>query len=63
MAHGVAQRDAYFRESVRRSQAKGQSHGRALRSIGDRLLRMLVAMLRDRTLYDPSCRHTGLMER
>jgi len=63
MAHGVAQRDAYFASLYAALKAKGQSHGRALRSIGDRLLRMLVAMLRDRTLYDPSCRHTGLMER
>jgi transposase len=34
--------------------ARGHSHGRALRSVGDRLLRILVAMLRDRTLYDAS---------
>jgi len=32
---------------------QGASHGRALRSIGDRMLRILVAMLRTRTLYDP----------
>jgi transposase len=30
----------------------GQSHGRALRSVADRLLRVLFAMLRARTLYD-----------
>lgn len=34
--------------------ARGHSHGRALRSVGNRLLRILVAMLRDRTLYDAS---------
>lgn len=31
---------------------KGHTHGRALRTIGDRMLRILVAMLRTGTLYD-----------
>lgn len=31
---------------------RGHSHGRALRTIGDRLIRILVAMLRTGTLYD-----------
>ncbi len=35
------------------ARARGQSHGRALRGLADRLLRMLMAMLRSRTLYDP----------
>jgi transposase len=39
---------AYYR-SLR---ARGQTHGRALRSVVDRWLRILVAMLRHRTLYD-----------
>jgi len=34
--------------------ARGHGHARALRSVGDRWLRILVAMLRTRTLYDPS---------
>jgi transposase len=34
--------------------ARGQTHGRALRSVVDRWLRILVAMLRHRTLYDPT---------
>ena len=63
MAHCVAQRDAYYAGVYAALKTKGQSHGRALRSIGDRLLRMLVAMLRDHTLYDPSCRQSVLMER
>lgn len=33
--------------------AKGHSHGRALRSVADRLLRVLVAMLKQHALYDP----------
>lgn len=41
---------AYYR-SLR---ARGQTHGRALRSVVDRWLRILVAMLRHRTLYDPT---------
>lgn len=32
--------------------ARGHSHGRALRSVADRLLRIFMAMLRSRTLYD-----------
>jgi transposase len=33
--------------------ARGHTHGRALRGVGDRLLRILTAMLKTRTLYDP----------
>ena len=33
--------------------ARGHSHGRALRSVADRNLRLMVAMLRDHTLYQP----------
>lgn len=34
--------------------ARGHTHGRALRSVADRWLRILMAMLKTRTLYDPS---------
>jgi transposase len=34
--------------------ARGHRHGRALRSVADRWLRILVAMLKTGTLYDPS---------
>lgn len=34
--------------------ARGHTHGRALRSVADRWLRILMAMLRSRTLYDPN---------
>jgi transposase len=34
--------------------ARGHGHARALRSVADRWLRILVAMLTTRTLYDPS---------
>ena len=33
--------------------AKGHSHGRALRGVGDRLMAVLISMLASRTLYDP----------
>jgi transposase len=36
-----------------RLRARGHTHGRALRSVADRWLRVLMAMLTDRTLYDP----------
>jgi transposase len=35
------------------ARARGHSHGRALRGLADRLLRVLIAMLRTRTPYDP----------
>lgn len=35
------------------ARARGQSHGRALRGLADRLLRILVAMLRAKMPYDP----------
>jgi transposase len=47
-------RDPHSTEVYAKLRARGQTHGRALRSIADRLLRMLVAMLKNRTLYDPS---------
>jgi transposase len=33
--------------------SRGHSHGRALRSVSDRWIRIVMAMLRDRTLYNP----------
>jgi transposase len=54
MARVAMQRDAHFSRVYAALRAKGQRHGQALRTIGDRLLRILVAMLRDRTCYDAS---------
>ncbi|MET0213662.1 MAG: IS110 family transposase [Vicinamibacterales bacterium] len=48
------QHDAAARAYYDRLRARGHSHARALRSVADRWLRILVAMLRRRTLYDPS---------
>ena len=54
MARVAMQRNAHFSSVYAALRAKGQRHGQALRTIGDRLLRILMAMLRDRTCYDAS---------
>lgn len=46
--------DAAARRYYTALRARGHSHARALRSVGDRWLRILVAMLNTRTLYDPT---------
>jgi transposase len=46
--------DAAAREYYATLRARGHSHGRALRSVADRWLRILIAMLTTRTLYDPT---------
>jgi transposase len=53
-ARVYSQVDPRGRELYHEHRKCGHSHGRALRSIGDRLLRMLVAMLNSDTLYDPN---------
>src|SRR4029450_11210685 len=54
MARVAMQRDAHFSQVYTALRAKGHRHGQALRTIGDRLLRILMAMLRDRLCYDVS---------
>jgi transposase len=46
------QHDALAREYYHRLRVRGHNHARALRSVGDRWLRILIAMLHNRTLYD-----------
>lgn len=48
------QHDAAARAYYDTLRARGHSHARALRSVADRWLRILVAMLKTGTLYDPS---------
>jgi transposase len=48
------QRDGAARAYYDGLRARGHSHARALRSVGDRWLRILIAMLKTRTLYDAS---------
>lgn len=52
-ARVAAQRDPSSKAAYKALRERGCSHGRALRSLGDRLLRVLCAMLRDGTPYDP----------
>jgi transposase len=47
-----AQNDRHSKEHYAVLRAKGHSHGRALRGVADRLLAVLVAMLRNGTTYD-----------
>ena len=54
MARVAMQRDTHFSSVYTALRAKGQRHGQALRAISDRLLRILVAMLRNGTCYDAS---------
>lgn len=51
-----SQCDPISKAKYQEHRAQGHSHGRALRSIGDGLLSVLVAMLTKGTLYDPSRR-------
>lgn len=53
-ARVAAQRDAASQRYYARLRTRGHTHGRALRSVADRLLRILFAMLRDGSLYDGS---------
>jgi transposase len=55
-ARVATQRDPKSREAYRALRARGKTHGRALRTVADRLLALACAMLRDRTLFDVSRR-------
>ena len=46
--------DAVAKHYYATLRARGHSHGRALRSVADRWLRILISMLTHRTLYDPA---------
>lgn len=48
--------DAHSKAHYARLRQKGHSHGRALRGVADRLLKLLCSMLTSRTLYDPARR-------
>jgi transposase len=52
-ARTAAMHDEASAAYYKRLRQRGHRHGRALRSVADRLLRILMAMLRDGTLYDP----------
>lgn len=50
----ASQNDPTSRRAYADLRARGHSHGRALRSVADRLLRVACAMLRSGTLFDPN---------
>jgi transposase len=52
-ARTSTQRDEAARAYYAALRARGHTHGRALRSVADRWLRILTAMLQARTLYNP----------
>jgi transposase len=55
-ARTAVQNDQRSRDHYAALRGRGQSHGRALRGVVDRLLSVAVAMLRSGTLYDPALR-------
>lgn len=44
----------HYRKMYARMRGRGLTHGRTCRQLADRMLDVLFAMLRDRTLYDPA---------
>jgi transposase len=53
------QHDARSRAAYTSMRARGHSHGRALRGIADKLLYLLIAMLKKGELYDPARRQVA----
>ena len=51
-ARVAIQHDSISRDKYSRLRSKGHSHARALRSVADRMLSVLCAMLRDRTVFE-----------
>ena len=50
----AVQHDAASKAKYAALRGRGHSHGRALRSVADRLLNVACAMLKAGTLFDPS---------
>jgi len=53
-ARVAVQHDPTSRAKYQALRSRGHSHGRALRSVADRLLNVACAMLRDGTAFDPT---------
>jgi transposase len=60
-ARVAVQHDARSRAKYSALRQRGHSHGRALRSVGDRLLNVACAMLRNRTPFNPSLPSQSLL--
>ncbi|MFL7811171.1 MAG: IS110 family transposase [Anaerolineae bacterium] len=56
-ANRATQVDERARRHYVQLRSKGHSHGRALRGVGDRLLKVLVVMLHTGSLFDPELRN------
>jgi hypothetical protein len=54
MARVAMQTDEHWKAVYSKQRARGKSYGRAIRGLGDRMLRVLVSMLNSGTEYDPS---------
>lgn len=52
-ARAAVMKDELARQRYRALRARGCTHGRALRTVGDRLLRVACVMLTNQTKYDP----------
>ena len=55
-ARTSVQHDSRSKQQYARLRAAGRSHGRALRGVADRLLTVLIAMLKTGQPYDPKRR-------
>lgn len=53
-ARVASQKDELARAHYRRCRERGHSHGRALRSVADRIFRIAFAMLTNDSLYEPA---------
>jgi hypothetical protein len=53
-ARVASQCDAVSKAKYKALRERGHSHGRALRSVADRLLNIACSMLRSRTTFNPS---------
>lgn len=58
-ARVAVQQDAAARRRYAALRARGHTHGRALRTVGDRLLSLACALLERQVLYDPNYQRTG----
>lgn len=60
-ARSATQNDPRSKRRYAELRARGHSHGRALRSIGDALLRTACAMLREGTHFDPNRQNSRVL--
>lgn len=59
-ANVFAQKDPRAQQQYRRHRSHGDTHARALRGVGDRMLNLLVVTLRSGSCYDPTRRQIAV---